>query len=392
MSGFHGIPSAKVGQIIELAYLPDPMWPGFAVADHSIQSKTDPKYKRLARAIGQVWRMDADVFDTATHFRLPDGTRLRKGATVTPAAAPVSAAYPLDDDGTVAASLGELWLPMIAPDYQSFTYESGTEVIGGITLIAARDAATTLDFAQCKALTAGRVTAVQLNITSCAATYDQWVSLILYKLDNTNTVAGSARVGTKGTTGALVGMRQLNSGAYEDLGAVTGPRDGSIAMYVNGDDGAVGWTVNGVDQGYIAGFSVAAGERFGFLVCIDDLIGNSGTVTGEFITQASAITEPIPGTGEDIAGNLIGVEPVATSNVGQRGGSATTGGHALTIDEMPAHTHGDGGGGAKLADYGSQDITVGDGNTGPTGSTGGGEAHTHTLDPEHACWIVLVKL
>ena len=88
-------------------------------------------------------------------------------------------------------------------------------------------------------------------------------------------------------------------------------------------------------------------------------------------------------TGSVVNGGTIGVSTWAAQTA--------TGGHILTIAEMPAHTHGSGAvtGVSGLQGQATQGY-VGQGNT---GSTGGSTAHTHTLsqDIKYYDAIVAVK-
>jgi hypothetical protein len=88
-------------------------------------------------------------------------------------------------------------------------------------------------------------------------------------------------------------------------------------------------------------------------------------------------------TGSVVNGGTIGVSTWAAQTA--------TGGHILTIAEMPAHTHDSGAvtGVSGLQGQAAQGY-VGQGNT---GSTGGGTAHTHTLsqDIKYYDAIVAVK-
>lgn len=67
----------------------------------------------------------------------------------------------------------------------------------------------------------------------------------------------------------------------------------------------------------------------------------------------------------------------ATGNVSSTTATGTVGDTALTIDQIPAHTHGIGTGGASGTGIGTD---VGNNETGiVTGSAGGGQTHTHTF-------------
>lgn len=81
-------------------------------------------------------------------------------------------------------------------------------------------------------------------------------------------------------------------------------------------------------------------------------------------------------TGSNTGGSYTG--SAATSAAGSHSHGGATGDHALTIAEMPAHTHtysanttggGSPGGGSKQTDY----------TTGNTGSTGSGAVHNHPI-------------
>jgi microcystin-dependent protein len=125
--------------------------------------------------------------------------------------------------------------------------------------------------------------------------------------------------------------------------------------------------IEGVPTGVIVMWSGAVSAiPSGWVICD----GNNSTpnLTGKFILHADA----------DSGG---------TNDVGDTGGSSTTGAHTLTISEMPAHTHENDGGYGQAAS-GSYYNTVQPGNT---GSTGGGGSHTHTATPPFYALAYIMK-
>lgn len=121
-----------------------------------------------------------------------------------------------------------------------------------------------------------------------------------------------------------------------------------------------GQTVNGLTTPDLRDrFVVGAGSSFGWG-------GRGGATTDTAVTSTD---------GSHSHG--VGVS-LAAAGSHSHGGS--TGGHALTIDEMPAHTHSLVSGSGGSSSY-SADADSGSG-TQQTGSTGGGSAHSHAISAD----------
>jgi len=112
--------------------------------------------------------------------------------------------------------------------------------------------------------------------------------------------------------------------------------------------------------------------------------------------QASAPT----GWTQDVANNDAMLRVVSTAGGGIGGtsspiaGLTVTGGHVLTIAEMPAHTHTGTKRRVQLTSTAGGNGWDTDGST-ATGSTGGGAAHTHTLPtwtPKYIDMIICSKV
>ena len=134
-------------------------------------------------------------------------------------------------------------------------------------------------------------------------------------------------------------------------------------------------------------------------ITLPDATGTLGILPSGIITMWSGAVSAIPSgwvicDGNNSTPNLTGkfilhadADSGGTNDVGDTGGSSTTGAHTLTISEMPAHTHENDGGYGQAAS-GSYYNTVQPGNT---GSTGGGGSHTHTATPPFYALAYIMK-
>ena len=80
-----------------------------------------------------------------------------------------------------------------------------------------------------------------------------------------------------------------------------------IGLYVK-PDGAVGWTVAGIDQGLFAGVTIPAGAKFFAGIVANDYAasgGNGETVTSTLVMTAAEMTEPFPALSVDWFGAVI---------------------------------------------------------------------------------------
>lgn len=355
---------------------------GWLLADGSIVDIAD--YPRLYAAVGQVWRLGGDTYDTDLQFRVPDGTRLRRGGTWT-AGVPIACAYPMDDAGAVAGSFGVALLPTDAPDHNAFTFTTAAD--NTVSLAAPADILGAANYPR----PATVPMAVQYTVTAAELPVGggRYGGLMVAVISAGGAVLGYARVLLTGYGEAAIALGQ---GGYGELtvnedapldqvefaGSIVGK---GVAFYVN-PDGTIGYTVGGTDGGTIPGLTVGATDKVAFALYLGDYAsGEAGlTFSAALRTQAADITEPVPAGATDPCGNVIGELPPATSNVGGRSGSTSTGGHALTVPELPIEP--DAEGLASPADYGKTLYH-------PKGAPG--DEHSHSIDPEHVKVLVLVK-
>lgn len=336
-SGFFGTgyASAKTGQLVELAFVPDPMWPGFDIADNRIAAKADAP--RLARAIGQRWRLPDDTYDTETHFRYPDGTRLRRG------------------EGIVSGGLSVLFgAPGIAGNVVTFAG------MGVVSINATGQGGKRFYCIKYNADPVGSVYVVLGDSASMAP-----ANAISLNIENDGTWTISTTVGGVNTNAPFVAPYPVT--------------DDELILWRDGGTGEWGIVLpDGTNTGDMSGAygGVWVGDGFaGF---------GADAAVMEFMPTGFSLPSPV-GYSTFTAGGA--------SNVGQRRGSTKSGGTAITIEQMPPHNHpasgqteGQHGGGGALY----IDAMMGEGTT--TGDTGGGEAHDHDIDPEHVITCVLVKL
>jgi hypothetical protein len=283
----------------------------------------------LYAAIGQRWELGTDTYDTGLQFRFPDGTRLLRGAE---SSTPFSAV-------AGAPVIAGLAVTVTANDRAATALQSGKKYFY-VTLAGAVPPASAV-FA-CGFSTASGLQTVGLSVSSAGTVIASHSS-------------GGATVGpyVSGETWAV----------YRD--SVTGT-----------------WGVikpDGTDTGALAGGFVGATQ----VVAVAAQAGATpatGTLT--FATSGAFVFPA-----DYSAANLTAY------NVGTRAGSTTSGGTALTVEQMPPHSHNY----ASIIDAttaaGADFDAINNGANGSTTTeTGAGEAHSHSLDPEHVKMLVLVKL
>ena len=221
----------------------------------------------------------------------------------------VASTYPLDDDGTVAASFGAGFAAATAPGYQTISYGLGTEgVLGGYAATAAADPFGT------RLIDAGTDIVgflwEGLSLEGAIADYDTG--------DFSSSIAILASNGTIQTTLQLIITDASGNIRVSPTGAGAGtPSDPDIfpsvpwvglkvGMYVNGATGQVGWVLNGVDQGYLTGPSV--GSQFSIALTTENApemhpILDNRTVSHRLVTSGLGPGFPV-GT-LDVGGNPL---------------------------------------------------------------------------------------
>lgn len=373
----------RTGDVRIVGYAPGAMFPGWDLADWRIAAKAD--YPALSARLGQQWRDAADTYDTETHFRFPDGRRFIKGATWT-AGAPLACAFPLADavpgyDAPIISGDGQTIHQLLPAGASSYGIASFTQTIPG---------------------NAG-VTVVRMGVNN----------LPLFAADGSEGWAGVG-LAFYGAGPSLVLAAQIianATGAYEwaTVGA-GGPSGGGALASLPGfldirfraaaglidvalPNGTVLDSIAYTPQVVVPLLSIAGVSVAG------DGIGRIPSVS--FVTAAADMTDsPFVGGGAvDACGNVLGATPAAVSNVGTRGGNATSGGHALTAGELPpldvtlpvAQRNSSSSGGAE-----DWPVQVGNGDTlgnqTLTVAGTGNLEHSHPINPEHSLFLVLVKL
>jgi hypothetical protein len=190
-------------------------------------------------------------------------------------------------------------------------------------------------------------------------------SVLKATLPNANDAINGIHTGTSAPTSTSAGQLWYDTSGTGELKV----RDKADSAF-----NSVDTTSTALPAGVIAMWSgSAASIPSGWTICD----GNNSTpnLTGRFVIHADA----------DSGG---------TYDVGDTGGSTTSGAHTLTIAEMPSHNHSYKSRGYTGAHTGSGTHDISDDTvdyTGGSGSTGGGGAHSHasTIPPYYAlCYIM----
>lgn len=219
--------------------------------------------------------------------------------------------FRLDDDGTLAAAFGFGHLPTVAPAYlvASHSYETAvSNEVFAATVSAIENAADS---------TAGGVYAYQINL-------DIDAEALGGVGDGYRAMAGSGL----GLVAGGVPVLQFNVGIYVDRAGVTVrgyingggspafeeelvgyvPGEHVIAVYIDATLGKVGYTLDGVDQGYVAGILVGAVDAIAPSLIVEqggDITAEGWTAALEMVPVASGITEPVPAGAKDLYQTVI---------------------------------------------------------------------------------------
>jgi len=309
----------------------------FDVADHRVAAKAD--YPKFAAVVGNRFDLEDDEHDAETHFRFPDGTRLVRGASVTP------------------HSVGPEFLPAI-----------GSPTIDGRTIT----------------ITAGGQIAAS-NPADSAAAHCMTIEVGEPPASN-SLLAGFLRP----DGGASVGLMFLADGVTvllafpftHEVEEWTHTPGDTYRLYRTASTGAWGVIKNGQDSSEIvelpAGFTGAARAFTGVQI--------AGVGSGEVTFSNDA---PVPGYSPF---NYGGEFTAATSDAGERGGSAETAGHALTEAQLAPHNHPFNGYQTASTGSGGWLWSVGGPSDTAIGEAGEGEEHAHGVDPEHVKMVRLVRV
>jgi hypothetical protein len=345
---------------------------GYTVADWRIDNIAD--FPRLYGEIGQAWRDPADVYDTSTQFRVPDGRRYMIGAD------PIYGALQ-DGAGSVVA------VPVITDAGRTATWTLN----GGFNFNLKKSTKTYAagkHFLAARFNTAGGIAAIA-SVGIAGAGLD---------VNDPATIAGNvAVVGSE--TFAPFDLEAATDQAY--IGSNTLAGNQIVIFFFDRDAGTWGSITNDgtvrTNQQALVGLG---GNPLGMPAGPVQLVTFvEGMATGAnaplgvtWLTDAelSAAGRSAP------AGyaNAVGT----SYSVGKRQGSNTTAGHALTAAEMAPHTH----------QYNYKPVGLGgDHGTGIAGGNGTAfvgqetesaadqllsQAHSHDFQAPQAQYLVLVKI
>jgi len=187
-------------------------------------------------------------------------------------------------------------------------------------------------------------------------------------------------------------------------------------MTINADGASseVKFQANGVEKasisaaGAVTSTTIDATALTGNLPAIDgsSLTGVEGVPSGCILMWSGAITAIPSGwvicDGNNSTPNLTDrfvihadADSGGTNDVGDTGGSATTGSHTLSTSEMPSHNHSYQNAG-QVAAWGANGVNARNTTnvnlwTVYTASTGGGGSHTHTATPKYYALAFIMK-
>jgi hypothetical protein len=356
------------------------------VADHRIAAQAD--WPRLFPVVGQTFRLPGDVYDTNTHFRFPDSLILRKGATVS-AGALNAAAYPLTITNGQAIAVGFTGnIPTTASQAVAYTIQGGLGASGNYLSTTDVAAPQTFTVATGKPVIEFAVTTDAMagagGIDFSVGVSDAATTANIVKFVFSNGGGASAVSVLKG--GTSVFTDNLPTGNHT-VGLEFDAVAGTYRALLNGAPVVVS------DDTYSAtAAAIVAITAF-------ENAGTAGTNAGKIFsaearTESTTIAMTYGAGATDIGLNVLGAS-LLTSTSGTRTGSTSTGGHALTIAEMPLHDHDYYelvGGGATAGDGASNDGNPDQNQTRQTSQTGSGDAHSHTLDPLAVAVLHVVRV
>lgn len=312
-----------------VSYLQEQGYSGKSYNDlmrRSLQDQTSSTIK----SINQLWykylgdlgftgalndRFNAWLLDKGYEGNLADRLRQALEADDVFAAdpAPSGCTYPLNDDGTIASMFGYASAPANAPDYTRVDYNMGTSGAAGNGALTSADDPLGGDVVP----KAGIKMAGMKTISASGDVFD-WGGA-----GSVNSVAVLWGGGSNATTlnmdpdatgNLLVYIGGLGDGSPTAPGTVdTGvPWIGArVYIYVNGDTGQIGWSVNGVDKGYITGPDISASANFSPYMLVSNHSADhpdldNRTISYEFLTSPEDGDETgFPAGTTDLCGNEI---------------------------------------------------------------------------------------
>lgn len=351
--------SYAVGQLIDLPFMPSPIPRGFAHWDGDIHAITS--YQRLFNKIGQTFRKAGDTFNTATHFRMGGGEVFRKGASYSPA----------------TYSAGLIWVlgtPVITGAMAESTHAWAVTDMVKANAVDNQTGKKRFCIRFVDAKAPGDTVFIVAAREGADLAPHSYIQLALF--------SNFIQVFTQEFPGQNHYSQQFTG--------ITFNAGDEVGLWVDTDTGAWGFIrPDGTDSGDLsatlpaftgacrAGFGVSTPSGGGHEKIVMDVTGGSLTFPAGYSDwEIDSSSTP------------------ASTNAGRQGGSNTTAGHAVTIAQMPAHTHPvDAGGQAAVqAHTNAFAYPAAEGNQ-ESGSVGGGEEHSHDgVDPVHDTVITLVRV
>ena len=179
----------------------------------------------------------------------------------------VTCAYPLDDDGSLAAAFGFAHAPANSPDFHRVDYNMGTSAVTGASALTLPAEAATNDI---RAFAGTHMVVGVKNISVDGTKTDWWAdgSLnVLAMLWNGGSDVVVVNISTTSGGDMILNFGGQGSGAGGPTSVSTGiPWEGSrFYLYVNSDSGSadfgrVGYSINGTDYGYVSGPDASNGS------------------------------------------------------------------------------------------------------------------------------------
>jgi hypothetical protein len=214
---------------------------------------------------------------------------------------PVLTAYPLDDDGTVAAQFGVGWLETDAPDYTSADYTYTGAATGG--RVIATPAAANIFTSQAVTVTSADILSLEMVIDAVVASQFSSVgmgALVLPPDSNTPLlVLGISASNVDGSTPLWVA-----SGISDQVrtSSITGFR---VGIDIDGAAGTI--TMKSTDGSVVSSDTFTAPVRIvASLQVVDSGVSDPGDTTSlRLIVPAADYTLPCPAGAKNLLGDVI---------------------------------------------------------------------------------------
>lgn len=230
--------------------------------------------------------------------------------------------YPLDASQSeiVAAGTGANAFPTTSPAAQQVSYTLAATGGSQVTYVASNEgAATALQSGTGNISLSGTgIIAFEMRIDSFPSqtlSLNGLIDAFMAVASGTNAsyrfIAGV--YGGQGQDGTASGVFSPTTGwsSNAHLAAAAVPTSGyRVGIYINKGTRQIGYTLNGVDQGYSADLIPASVSAISIVLSSDSILSSGDQVIGQkigmtLITQSTQMTQPFPSGATDICGNTI---------------------------------------------------------------------------------------